>query len=610
MELMFRQVRPDEVEQELTQKDQFNTDRVPLAATLVRESHQNSTDARADDAVAPVRIRIAFTPANATNRDFWLKLLGPLAPHLAAADIGVQELDLGAVSFLVIEDFGTTGLRGSVEAKDEDDFSDFWRRVGRSHKATNKGGSWGLGKLVFPASSQIRTFFGLTIRDNDPARTPLLMGQTVLTTHRIGGIDHAPHGFFGAAGADGFQLPVSDPAVVAAFAAAVGFRRTGEPGLSIAIPFPQEGLRPEKLLPLIVENYFFPILTGQLEVECGSQTVSVDTFDTVAGQGDGHALVDADLIRFIREIDLSETLAPQYTLPDRWGTLGMGQVIPEAQLQELRATWDAGRLVHVEAPLTLRPKAGGPEAGAIDLFLRRAPAAATGRALFIRGSTTVPNEESNFRNRNAFAALVASEGPVSRFLRDAENPAHTSWNGNAEKLTRNWRAPSERLREIRHSLRQLHELIDQGLRREEPEALKFLVSLQDRGAAATAAEPNPTLRPARLPAAIAPGHKLYAVSARKGGFTVRGGPDLTTDRLPLKITVRAAYDLPSGNPFSKFSRYDFDFRTGSDIKIGKTGANCSPLEPNVLELTAVAPEFTVEVTGFDIHRDLVVGVSE
>jgi len=40
MELLFRIVRPEEVEQELTQKDQFNTDKVPLAATLVRESHQ------------------------------------------------------------------------------------------------------------------------------------------------------------------------------------------------------------------------------------------------------------------------------------------------------------------------------------------------------------------------------------------------------------------------------------------------------------------------------------------------------------------------------------------------------------------------------------------
>jgi hypothetical protein len=38
---------------------------------------------------------------------------------------------------LVIEDFGTTGLTGSVDSNDEDNFSDFWRRVGRSHKAGN-----------------------------------------------------------------------------------------------------------------------------------------------------------------------------------------------------------------------------------------------------------------------------------------------------------------------------------------------------------------------------------------------------------------------------------------------------------------------------------------
>jgi hypothetical protein len=55
----------------------------------------------------------------------------------------------------------------------------------------------------------------------------------------------------------------------------------------------------------------------------------------------------------------------------------------------------------------LRPRQGKPEDGTFDLFLRRAPDDAPGKALFIRGSVTLPNEEINFRNRKAFAALVA-----------------------------------------------------------------------------------------------------------------------------------------------------------------------------------------------------------
>ena len=206
MELRFREIRPDEVEQELTQKDQFNTDTVPLAATLIRELIQNSTDARIGSVDGPATIRISFKSADPAKSEFWRATLGPLEPHLRASEIDVADLDLGLPRFLTIEDFGTTGLTGSFEERDDQNFSDFWRRVGRSHKASNKGGSWGLGKLVFPVSSEIRTFFGLTVRHNDPDR-PLLMGQVILTSHRIDGVNRAAHGFFAEHDFERFPAP-------------------------------------------------------------------------------------------------------------------------------------------------------------------------------------------------------------------------------------------------------------------------------------------------------------------------------------------------------------------------------------------------------------------
>jgi hypothetical protein len=368
---------------------------------------QNSTDARPKNSASPVKIRIAYRASDPATAPFWRGWLIKLQEHLDASGLGLRNLDLGMPDFLVIEDFATTGLTGSVDRKDEDNFSDFWRRVGRSHKAGNKGGSWGLGKLVFPVASEIRTFFGLTIRDGDAAAQPLLMGQTVLTTHRINGIDFAPHGFFAVPGAKGFQLPVTDRALIARFSAAVGFTRRSEPGLSVAIPFPQDTLRPERLLPLIVEHYFFQILTGQLEVACGAHTITARTFDTVANPPDSPPLVDPSLIAFIREIDRAGSAAPQLTLPKSWAAQGLGQVVGEQELLSLRRIYDAGALVHVRAPILLRPRQGKPEDGTFDLFLRRAPDDAPGKALFIRGSVTLPNEAINFRNRKAFAALVA-----------------------------------------------------------------------------------------------------------------------------------------------------------------------------------------------------------
>jgi hypothetical protein len=191
--LKFREVQPGDVEQELTQQDQFNTDNVPLAATLVRESIQNSSDAKLSGNAA--RVCISFRQSDDASRDYWRKLLNPLRPHLLACDVDFDPGELHKPGFILIEDFETTGLTGQFGCRDDESFNDFWRRVGRSHKAAGKSGSWGLGKLVFPVSSRIRTFFGLTIRHNDIGR-PLLMGQTILKTHRVGQTDFVPHGFF------------------------------------------------------------------------------------------------------------------------------------------------------------------------------------------------------------------------------------------------------------------------------------------------------------------------------------------------------------------------------------------------------------------------------
>ena len=59
MEWYFRDISDDPSEKELTQQDQFNNTEVILAEALVRETIQNSTDARRSDN-DPVRVRFAL----------------------------------------------------------------------------------------------------------------------------------------------------------------------------------------------------------------------------------------------------------------------------------------------------------------------------------------------------------------------------------------------------------------------------------------------------------------------------------------------------------------------------------------------------------------------
>jgi hypothetical protein len=65
----------------------------------------------------------------------------------------------------------------------------------------------------------------------------------------------------------------------------------------------------------------------------------------------------------------------------------------------------------------------------------------------------------------------------------------------------------------------------------------------------------------------------------------------------------------SGNPFSRYSEYDFSFFS-PDIRFEKTHADCWPTDFNEFDLAARNPEFRVNVVGFDQHRDIIVAVKE
>jgi len=232
----FRDISDDPSEKELTQQDQFNNDEVVLAEALVRETIQNSTDARLSETV-PVRVRFTIGTADTSaSQRFFATLLEGLSPHLDACDIPVPSVSDPA-RFLTIEDFGTTGLKGAVGSKDDGQFCGFWRRFGRSNKKGSAGGRWGLGKLVFSSSSSIKTVIGLTRRAETPA--VCLMGQAILRNHEIDGVETDSVGFWCVKQGSKNGLPSTDATLCGKLVASTGLSRTEETGLSLVVSVAQ-----------------------------------------------------------------------------------------------------------------------------------------------------------------------------------------------------------------------------------------------------------------------------------------------------------------------------------------------------------------------------------
>jgi hypothetical protein len=80
---------------------------------------------------------------------------------------------------------------------------------------------------------------------------------------------------------------------------------------------------------------------------------------------------------------------------------------------------------------------------------------------------------------------------------------------------------------------------------------------------------------------------------------------MDADQFPMQIRVRCAYDILSGNPYKRYSEYDFSFyRHG--LQVVKDNADWWPTQGNEADVVARGPEFRIEVSGFDPNRDLIV----
>ncbi|WKZ85380.1 hypothetical protein N5B55_00035 [Ralstonia pickettii] len=604
MQLRFRCLRDDEMDRPPTQRDQFNNDDVELADALVRETLQNSLDAGADGET--VRVRFAMYQPSQSDCHVLSKCLDleQLTMRLRECSLMPESLDLAKSKLLVIEDFGTTGLTGSWNSMDEEPFCDFWRRMGKSHKGGKSLGRWGLGKLVFSSTSQIRAFFGLTVREDDPKQA-LLMGQAVLTTHSLNGERFDSHGFYCALGESGMQLPITDSAEINELARACGLIRTTEPGLSIAIPCALASVTEQRIIQATLRNYFFPILLGKLVVTVGSVTINAESFAALAKVHGGPRFVSGELAQFISAMRAVRTgdAAPHY-LPANWASLGMKAALGES-IDTLRGRYQADECLCVRAPLLLKRKDGKEIETYFDLFLQRT--GADSDTLFVRDAIVLPAEARYFGGHHVLAALVADHKPISEFLGDAENPAHTSWSASAEKLTAGWRNAAAHLKEIRYALRQLYGEIVSSLEQVDENALiNFFSASADAGVRGTKSR-GPVVRPIH-PNPPPPKQKAYRLKRLNGGFSIQGDRSLHPDELPLVIRIRAAYDVLRGNAFSKHDPLDFDF-SKNELQVVSKDATVNAQTPNILVVTANSPEFEVSVTGFDGKRDLIVDAS-
>ncbi|MBK1830132.1 hypothetical protein JIN77_05325 [Verrucomicrobiaceae bacterium R5-34] len=629
----FREILPNEVKQNPHHLQYFTDDALREATdALVREDIQNRLDAH-DGSINPVEVRYTFVEDGIT---FGQKWFAQLASHLSSHE--VKEIlnqdspdDAQHVPCLVIEDFNTNGLRGTPSIhrdppkgqEPRDDFYWFIRNVGRSGKAAGDRGRWGLGKIVYPASSEIRSFFSLSYTADE--KPPTLIGRSVLCIHSPDGEkDCASDGFFSNFDdTTGMDMPTHDSVVIEEFKNQFQLSRASEPGLSLIIPFPKKKITPENLILSLIDHWFWVFFDGSLIVRVKSSSreevvLSKDTFDDVVRQWVPEDSQPAILRKaeFTRDI-----IEHRKSGEDDLATIDCAPVWPDAetklsendQLDMLREKYNGGEMLAFRFNLPVKKHNKQPtETGHFHVYIRRSDSDHKATDTSLREGLAISGVGS-IKTPGVSSLLYCDNNPVGTVLGDSENPAHTSW----KSMGMNAKYPEGA---------KIVKLVTSA-----PQRILGLLTRVDEGLDHNLLEnffsvPDPSHRPKPAatkrgkkkdpPPSPDPQQKNYYLNCHriKDGFKVT--PHEKANQHVAGFTIRAAYEVARGNPFNKHNKADFDF---SDAEasgivyegkgIAKDGLTASSEKCNALTVRVTDPDdFHLSVTGFDPHRDLILDI--
>lgn len=641
----FRAMAPSEPNQNPIQGEFFSAD---LPERFIRESVQNSLDARAGRKPVTVRFTISGPDGAVPSQQAGRYLTG-LQAHFEAvmgAESANAERDSdrrrelegrkallqGSLPFLVVEDFGTTGLHGDITANDiraqGNDFWGFFRSIGISPKDQDAGGSWGLGKWVFPDASKLNAFLGVTRREGE--RRFLLMGQTMLKLHEMDDRKYPPVGFFAAGSSDedrdwlpmpvesvGLSTDVGRPGegdtacFVHAAMSDFGLRLEGDAGTSVVIPHPMGELTdPAKLACAVIRQYFHPIIAGDLVVEIASPGEPARRIDaeTIADEahraGDGAADdPEQQAEALVRVIELA-----------KWGQRQEGALI-EADAQRNKPAIQPDQVEHIRA----RYKEGGRlafrvwskvrrKSNSFQVFLERDDNLGEGHDYYVRGHLHIPQMDYLTRHRARALIVVDNKSDLGHLLRDAEGPAHEKWRPDAPRLKeKGWPNAAMRVREVQHAAARILDALAEKPADVRRDALSDLFP----GDTGRRRGPGPVRpRPSPIPPEKKPPVRVDRVS---GGFRLKTG--VSSDPSGRTFVVRMAYDVARGTTRTAFSRFDagrkagfpdFSLRNGQ-LQVQSEQCESEVRSENEIHVHVGGPDFSFGVTGFD-ERDLVVNV--
>lgn len=585
----------------------FREDSANMVENLVRENIQNALDAQSGK--KPVLVRFSLTSLRKDRVDFLKDLLatgkGSVLSHYRQAcqesDIDPENPDFKVASFLIIEDFHTNGLDGDILSSDPDGgFGTFWRNVGSTNKGkgSNRGGAFGIGKIVNPMASRLQTFFGLTIRNTNQTKDkepgPYLMGQTMLSLHTYDKVRYQAYALWGELKRE-IEHPIENGTIIKEFIKATGITRTDEPGLSIVVPFPISEFTTKSLSEAAILHYFYPIVEGRLIVEIANgkdETLRIDD-DNIEGFAKGMNQEITELISFTKKAQKAlekpcDIKPTPYRLANYGESLG-AQKFDAEELKAQKSRFLAGEMITVDVPVETRHKIDKKVSiSSVKLFLQKTEG--KGMDYYIRQGISVYENSRFMPSTPCVALLLANEGEIAELLRKAEGPAHSTWMQRKCRAVKIYYDAQEVIGYVKSLLSSMQSLLGSGIEIDDESILAddFPDDIGDED----------------------------EDDDEEVEFDIEGNPamlDLSRDsrgNLTIKATEHAdehagkecslALYFVSTTRGAKWRPFDFNLR---NMKVEAQGTTIISGDKNVMRFNLM-PKMEITVYGFDRNKDL------
>jgi hypothetical protein len=622
----FRPLNPNDNSGISTVDDNFANEERSSVEILVRETLQNPLDARSDDELVEVHYNIVAV--DRTKSEFLAAVFSPEALlHFNAGKLLKSEDLPPTINFLVVEDFGTSGLEGtftdsSVDGRTEN-WNAFWFREGEGAKPARSNGGAGQGKITLYAASSIRSVMALTHRRSD--QKELVFGCCRFKqNYKIAGRNErwAKEARWGATSNPDHQaLPMEDEALISALKIELNLARADRPGTSFLVPMPAD-ITLEKIQKAVIDEFFFPIRRGRLRVVVGGTVLDKATIAAAAKALGPNARYDPTYREFLEHaIDKHIGVEATASASSSWALSSklVDTSFIATELTALKTLFEKSEIVSVDFPVRIRKKDSPPVIGTFRVVLRQDLDAEQCQELFVRQDLGIDGEKrlrGSRRIQPVLALTFIDDLNLSAFLTAAEEPTHRTWNASRPRVNSQYDGTSTLLNALRNAALRLVELLTPPGRRDNTALSLYFAdpnSPQEKPRRGTDGKdiPYPPVAPNGEKLDIpAPTPKPIQFISLEKGFSIRAVPgEMSKRKLPITVEVKTAYATTIGDAFKQWDAADFWLNDSDKFLIEQDGISNVLRNGNRVRFEMLAPDSKFTLLGFDSNRKVEVQIN-